>query len=186
MPHRLEIDQIKRVIEAALLATEAPLTIERLVKLFTRGELEAEQESQHIRDALKAIETDAQDHGYELKRVASGYRFQVRQELSPWVSRLWDERPPRYSRATLGAASGRATTRASGLRYRGETPPANAVDSAGLAQDRACGGRQAQSARIATGSPSRARRPPPPTALCRGQSYRRPHQSNRRHDCWAA
>ena len=101
MSDRLETDQIKRIIEAALLATEEPLTVERLVKLFVRGELEVEQARAQIREALKIVETEARDHGYELKRVASGYRFQVRQELSQWVSRLWDEKPPRYSRALL-------------------------------------------------------------------------------------
>ena len=101
MSDRLETDQIKRIIEAALLATEEPLTVERLVKLFVRGELEVEQARVQIREALKIVETEARDHGYELKRVASGYRFQVRQELSQWVSRLWDEKPPRYSRALL-------------------------------------------------------------------------------------
>ncbi len=101
MSDRLETDQIKRIIEAALLATDEPLTVERLVKLFARGELEVEQERAQIRAALKVAETEARGHGYELKRVASGYRFQVPQELSQWVSRLWDEKPPRYSRALL-------------------------------------------------------------------------------------
>lgn len=101
MSDRLDTDQIKRIIEAALLATDEPLTVERLVKLFGRGELEVEQERAQIRAALKVAETEARGHGYELKRVASGYRFQVPQELSQWVSRLWDEKPPRYSRALL-------------------------------------------------------------------------------------
>ncbi|MCZ6643516.1 MAG: SMC-Scp complex subunit ScpB [Gammaproteobacteria bacterium] len=101
MSDRLETEQIKRIIEAALLATDEPLTVERLAKLFARGELEADQGRGQIREALKIVEADAQGHGYELKRVASGYRFQVRQELSAWVSRLWDEKPPRYSRALL-------------------------------------------------------------------------------------
>ncbi|MCZ6618540.1 MAG: SMC-Scp complex subunit ScpB [Gammaproteobacteria bacterium] len=101
MSDRLEDEQIKRIIEAALLATDEPLAVDRLVKLFARGELEVEQARTRIREALKIIETDAMNHGYELKRVASGYRFQVRQELSRWVSRLWDEKPPRYSRALL-------------------------------------------------------------------------------------
>ena len=51
--------------------------------------------------ALEALETDCAERGFELKRVASGYRFQVGQEMSPWVSRLWEERPPRYSRALM-------------------------------------------------------------------------------------
>ena len=54
-----------------------------------------------IREVLKEIETDCGGRGFELKKVASGYRFQVRQEYGEWVGRLWDERPPRYSRALL-------------------------------------------------------------------------------------
>ena len=54
-----------------------------------------------IRAALEDIETDCRDRGFELKQVASGYRFQVRQELSQWISRLWEEKPQKYTRALL-------------------------------------------------------------------------------------
>ena len=54
-----------------------------------------------MKSALAEIEFDLEGHGYRLRQVASGYRFQVRQELSPWISRLWEEKPPRYSRALL-------------------------------------------------------------------------------------
>ena len=73
MTDRLETEQIKRIIEAALLATDEPLTIERLEKLFVRGELEVEQQRAQIREALRVVEAEAENHGYELKRVASGY-----------------------------------------------------------------------------------------------------------------
>ena len=86
MPDRLETEQIKRIIEAALLATDEPLTVDRLVKLFAKGELDVDQERAQIREMLKVVETEARNHGFELKRVASGYRFQVRQELSQWVA----------------------------------------------------------------------------------------------------
>ena len=58
-----------------------------------------------IRAALEEIEGDCRERGFELKQVASGYRFQVRQELSTWVNRLWDEKPKRYSRAMLETLS---------------------------------------------------------------------------------
>ncbi len=93
----LEQDQVARVIEAALLASEQPLTVERLQALF--GADEADRQT--LRDALAQLEEDCRERGYELKQVASGYRFQVRQELSPWISRMWEERPPRYSRALM-------------------------------------------------------------------------------------
>lgn len=97
----LEADKIERIIEAALLAADGPLTVASLVKLFAPGELDAENASPQVREALKVLTERAEDRGVELIRVASGYRYQVRQELSEWVSRLWDEKPPRYTRALL-------------------------------------------------------------------------------------
>ncbi len=84
-----------------MLASDGPLTVANLVALFAPGELNDDTASRDVREALKAIEEDSVERGVELKRVASGYRFQVRQELSEWVSRLWDAKPPRYSRALL-------------------------------------------------------------------------------------
>ncbi len=97
----MEPEKIQRVVEAALLASDGPLTVANLARLFGPGELEEENGASQIRDALKALESEAEGRGVELKRVASGYRYQVRQELSEWVSRLWDEKPPRYTRALL-------------------------------------------------------------------------------------
>lgn len=104
---------IKRVVEAALLAAGEPVRLDRLVGLFSEAEWRAARECDDdeqdatsspralVREALAAIEQEAEGRGYELAHVASGYRFQVRQELGPWVSRLFEERPPRYSRALL-------------------------------------------------------------------------------------
>ena len=89
--------QIKRIVEATLMCADEPLPIERLAKVFRRGEANRDD----IRAALDELERACAECGYELKRVASGYRFQVRQDLSGWVSRLWEERPPRYSRALM-------------------------------------------------------------------------------------
>ena len=54
-----------------------------------------------MKESLEALEAQCEGRGFELKKVASGYRFQVRQELSEWVSRLWEEKPGKYSRAFL-------------------------------------------------------------------------------------
>jgi len=54
---------------------------------------------------LEDIEADCRDRGFELKQTASGYRFQVCQELSPWINKLWEEKPKRYSRALLETLS---------------------------------------------------------------------------------
>lgn len=95
----MDADQIERIVEATLLAADEPVSIDRLIKLFAPGELPDENPRGALRAALDAIGEATADRGFELVRVASGYRFQVRQQFSPWVGRLFEERPPRYSRA---------------------------------------------------------------------------------------
>ena len=101
MNERLDAVQLKRIIEAALMAATEPLSVNRMAALFRPGELDPQEGRKQIRDILADLAEEAEGRGYELKQVASGYRFQVRQALSPWVSRLWEEKPPRYSRALL-------------------------------------------------------------------------------------
>ena len=88
---------LKQIIEGAIFASEAPLSIDQLMQLFE----DDEPERVDVRDVLQEIEQDCEGRGFELKQVASGYRFQVRSSYGGWVSRLWKERPPRYSRALL-------------------------------------------------------------------------------------
>jgi segregation and condensation protein B len=90
--------EIKRIIEAILFAARRPLTARQVQQVFP--ELE-QPELQSVQAAIAAITEDYRDRPIELKQVASGYRFQVRQELSRWVSRLFEEKPPKYSRALL-------------------------------------------------------------------------------------
>ena len=92
-----EIPALKQIIEGAILAADQPLSIDLMIHLFeheppTRAE---------VREALATITEECDGKGFELKEVASGYRFQVKTEYGQWVSRLWDERPPRYTRALL-------------------------------------------------------------------------------------
>jgi segregation and condensation protein B len=89
---------IKKIVEAALLAAGAPVSLERLEALFL---LHEQPGREALLTALEGLREDWGERGLELTRVASGYRFQVRAELAPWVSRLWEERPARYSRALL-------------------------------------------------------------------------------------
>lgn len=89
---------LKNIIEAALLAAGHPLTLEQLTALLAEGEQPTREE---LRTALDELRQDCAQRGIELKEVSSGYRFQVKEEFAPWVSRLWDERPTRYSRALL-------------------------------------------------------------------------------------
>jgi len=92
-----DLAELKRIIEGAILASESPLTIDNLESLFFA---EAPTRTE-IREALGEIEADCETRGFELKKVATGYRFQVKEKYADWVSRLWEERPPRYTRALL-------------------------------------------------------------------------------------
>ena len=97
----LSDEQIQQIIEAALLAAEGPLTVDNLFRLFEIGELDEEEGRKQIRAALQSLEDACENRGVALQKVASGYRYQTRQDLSRWVSRLWEEKPPRYTRALL-------------------------------------------------------------------------------------
>jgi segregation and condensation protein B len=87
-----------QILEAAILAAGKPLTVQNMADLFDEQE---RPENTEIREALKEVADRCEDRGYELREVSSGFRFQVRQALSPWVARLWHERPQKYSRALL-------------------------------------------------------------------------------------
>lgn len=97
----MEVNRIKQIVEAALMASGEPLSVDRLVRLFRRGELPQEELKAAIGQGLEELVTDCEGRGFELVQVASGWRFQVRQDLSEWVSRLWEEKPGKYSRAFL-------------------------------------------------------------------------------------
>ncbi|HEY7884788.1 MAG TPA: SMC-Scp complex subunit ScpB [Cellvibrionaceae bacterium] len=94
----MDTQTLQRIIEGALLAAAAPMSLKRLTELF--GEDEAPEKPQ-LDEALAAIAEACQGRGFELKEVASGWRFQVREELAPWINRLWEEKPQKYSRALL-------------------------------------------------------------------------------------
>ena len=94
----MEPEQLKRVVEAALLASSNPLTIPQLLTLFAEQEMPSHDD---VARALDELARDCEARGVELKEVASGFRYQVRAEVNAWVSRLWTERQTRYSRAQL-------------------------------------------------------------------------------------
>ena len=91
-----------QILEGALLAAGEPLSVQRMSLLFEENERPSKED---IRAAIKLVEERCEDRGYELVQVASGYRFQVRQDLATWVGRLWQERPARYSRALMETLS---------------------------------------------------------------------------------
>lgn len=94
--------QLKSIIEGALLAAGRPLTLGDITELF---EPESRPDAAELRAALAELDSDCRERGCELREVASGYRLQVKQELSPWIARLWDEKPARYSRSLLETLS---------------------------------------------------------------------------------
>ncbi len=89
-------EDLKRVLEAALLAAVEPLTLADFKRMF-----EPAPASEVLRIALDGLREAWRDRGVELVQVADGWRFQTRPEMQPWLSRLKDEKPPRYSRAVL-------------------------------------------------------------------------------------
>ncbi|RAH38834.1 SMC-Scp complex subunit ScpB [Halomonas sp. SL1] len=91
-------DALDEILEAALLAAGEPLSLERLENLFDDHELPPRRA---LREALGRLEARHQRGAMELLETASGYQLRIRPRLSNWVSRLWDERPQRYSRALL-------------------------------------------------------------------------------------
>lgn len=98
----MDVLKLKRILEGALLAAGKPLPLDRLEGLFADHE---RPERESFEAALAELTEDCVERGYELKKVASGYRFQVRQEFSEWVGRLWEEKPQRYSRALMETLS---------------------------------------------------------------------------------
>jgi segregation and condensation protein B len=91
-------DNLKQIVEAALLAAGKALSLEALQGLF--DELER-PEKKVLRQVLEELASDYAGRGIEVARVASGWRIQVRKACAPWVSRLWEEKPGRYSRALM-------------------------------------------------------------------------------------
>ncbi|KSR43268.1 SMC-Scp complex subunit ScpB [Pseudomonas aeruginosa] len=90
--------ELATLLEGILLAAGKPLSLERLAELFDEAE---RPEPGQFRDALAILALSCTGRAFELKEVASGYRLQIRERFSPWVGRLWEERPQRYSRALL-------------------------------------------------------------------------------------
>lgn len=94
----MEKQQLKLIIEAALLASIEPLTLARIASLF---EIDEQPENKQIEEVLLELQGDCNNRSIELVEVSSGWRYQVRQDFSQWVNKLWDDKPVKYSRATL-------------------------------------------------------------------------------------
>ena len=98
----IEQDKLKNIIEAALFAVAKPMSVEQILKLFADEERPS---ANAIREMLRMLQNESADRGVELTQVGSGFRYQARQDYSQWLSRLWEERPAKYSRAALETLS---------------------------------------------------------------------------------
>ena len=89
---------LSQIIEALLLSASRPIDVQEIERVFDETERPPKDE---IRSALSEIEEQCSNRGVELKKVSTGYRLQVRQDLSSYIAKLWEEKPPRFSKATL-------------------------------------------------------------------------------------
>tara|TARA_B100000214_G_C23757386_1_gene530623 strand:+ start:156 stop:746 length:591 start_codon:yes stop_codon:yes gene_type:complete len=93
--------KLSEILEALLLSASRPISIEDIVKVFE----DPKPSKDEIRKALNQIEQDCLTRGIELKKIASGYRLQVKQSLSQYIAKLWEEKPQKFSKATLETLS---------------------------------------------------------------------------------
>ena len=91
-------DELKNIVEAAILVSEEPITVDRILGMFTDA---TKPERATVNELLLDLEEEYASRGFELKQLDKGYRIQSREEYSPWLARLRAGRPPRYSRALL-------------------------------------------------------------------------------------
>ncbi len=95
----MDSDKLRSILEALFAAADKPLSVNQLFELFV-GDIEQPGKDE-IRKAIHELQDRYQAGGMELKQVASGFRLQVRPEFETWVARLWEQKPPRYSRALM-------------------------------------------------------------------------------------
>ncbi|MDC8831732.1 SMC-Scp complex subunit ScpB [Alteromonas gilva] len=95
---KIKTEQLTQLIEAAIFVSEQPLSVDKL-KNTVLADFTVSDKA--IQSALKALALDYRPRGIQLVEVASGYRFQSLDSLSPWLSKLWQESSPKYSRAML-------------------------------------------------------------------------------------
>ena len=93
--------KLSEILEALLLSASRPISIEDIVKVFE----DPKPSKDEIRKALNQIDQDCITRGIELKKIASGYRLQVKQSLSQYIAKLWEEKPQKFSKATLETLS---------------------------------------------------------------------------------
>ena len=93
--------RLSEILEALLLSASRPISIDDIMKVFE----DPKPSKDEIRKALNQIDQDCLTRGIELKKIASGYRLQVKQSLSQYIAKLWEEKPQKFSKATLETLS---------------------------------------------------------------------------------
>jgi segregation and condensation protein B len=91
-------EELQRILEALLLASDQPLGLDRMLALFEEAQRPSKAE---LKEALEELKAALEGRAVELREVGGGWRIQTRQDYAGWVARLWEEKPPRYSRALL-------------------------------------------------------------------------------------
>lgn len=94
----MDNQKLKCIVEAALLATGGALSLDQVLQLFDE---EALPDKKDLRAVLDELRSDYDGRGMEVIETGSGWRIQIRAEYADWVSRLWEEKPGRYSRALM-------------------------------------------------------------------------------------
>ena len=94
-------NKLNEILEALLLSASRPINIDEMIKVFD----DPKPSKDEIRKALNQIDQDCLTRGIELKKIASGYRLQVKQSLSQYIAKLWEEKPQKFSKATLETLS---------------------------------------------------------------------------------
>ena len=92
--NKSEADELKNIIEAAIMVSDEPITVDRLIGMFTDA---TKPERSTVNELLLELQLEYANRGFELKRIDKGYRLQTREEYSPWLARLRAGRPPRLS-----------------------------------------------------------------------------------------
>ena len=94
----MQQDKLQNILEAILLSAEKSLSVEKLLGFFQPEDLVNREDT---KTALAQLQQDCESRGFELVETNSGFRFQTRKEYQQWVTRHWDEKPAKYSRALL-------------------------------------------------------------------------------------
>lgn len=130
---RMNIAEEKKILEAVLLCAQEPLSLQDMANLFVDEGTAGKRARDHCRLILEELKHDWADRGLELVNVSNGWRFQSRAEMKPYFERLRQEKPPRYSRATMEIlaiiAYNQPVTRGDIERIRGVTVNAQSIRS---------------------------------------------------------